>query len=138
LKVLKVELGLDFWRASCLWRKRIETSFLDLKITHPQFVVLYHLKEFEDYLHSQKEIALATGIDAATLSQIVRLLEKKGLLKRKHAKDDERAKYLKLTPEGQKMLSQAIDKFHSANLSFFDPNLIDLAHFQKSLFILIK
>lgn len=135
--MLKVELGLNFWRVCCKWRKRIESSFIGLNITHPQFIILYHLKKCEDYNPSQKDISQATGIDAATLSQVVRLLEKKSLVRRKHLKGDERSKYLKLTAEGQKVLSQAIEKYHHANVSFFNADIIDPQQFQASLFKLI-
>ena len=136
--MLKVELGLDFWRASCLWRKKIELSFVELGITHPQFIVLYHLSRYCDQIQNQKDLALAAGIDVATLSQIVRLLEKRNLLKRRHFKGDERAKHLKLTTEGLAILSSAIEKYHQANLNFFNPKLLNPVEFQANLLKLIS
>ena len=90
---LSINLGLDFWRTACLWRRSIEDSLGEIGITHPQFMVLYHLNNCLQAWPNQKTLANDTGIDVATFSQIVRILEKKNFIKRKHHVEDERAKF---------------------------------------------
>jgi DNA-binding MarR family transcriptional regulator len=135
-KVHKFSLGFDFWRAACLWRKSIESVLNEIGITHPQFLILYHLDRANDSSQNQKSLAISSGVDVATTSQIVRLLERKKLIKRKHTKNDERAKYVKLTLEGQKTLAKALEKYHVAYLNFFDPEQIEMTNFQQTLFAL--
>jgi len=138
MKELEVNLGLDFWRASCLWRKNVEVSLNEIGLTHPQFVVLHYLQNSGKTNICQKNLSDITGIDVATLSQIVRGLEKKSLLKRKHIKGDERAKYLKLTESGSALQTKAEVIYSEANLGFFRPLNNHHDNFQQDINSLYK
>jgi DNA-binding MarR family transcriptional regulator len=48
-----------------------------------------------------------TGIDRSTLADIVRRMQRKGLLQRRRTKEDARAYAVKLTDEGRKVLRTA-------------------------------
>ena len=48
-----------------------------------------------------------TGIDRSTLADIVRRMQKKGLLQRRRAKEDARAYAVRLTEEGRRTLRAA-------------------------------
>lgn len=56
---------------------------------------------------SQTGIVNSTGIDRSTASEIIRRLQRKGLLQRRRTKDDARAYALKLTDEGRHLLRSA-------------------------------
>ena len=127
-----IRLGIDFWRTACQWRRSIEDSLDELGITHPQFMVLYHLECNSKASPNQKTLADIIGIDVATFSQIVRILERKNLVKRRHIKDDERAKYLKLTSLGGEALKRAMVKYRLVNHSFFDFHHKDLLNLVNS------
>ena len=56
---------------------------------------------------SQTGLVGRTGIDRSTLADIVRRMQKKGLLQRRRAKQDARAYAVRLTAEGRRALRAA-------------------------------
>lgn len=73
-----------------------------LDITSTQYTVLVAAAEREGL--SQQDIINATGIDRSTVSQVVQLLIRKGLLKRRRTRHDARAYAITVTEAGQKVL----------------------------------
>jgi DNA-binding MarR family transcriptional regulator len=74
-------------------------------LTPRQLAVLMTVAQNEGL--SQTEIVDRTGIDRSTLADIVRRLQKKGLLQRRRTKEDARAYAVKLTEEGRRVLGTA-------------------------------
>lgn len=74
----------------------------DMKVTTTQYTVLVAAAE-KDGL-SQQDIINATGIDRSTVSQVVQLLTRKGLLKRRRTRHDARAYAISLTEAGRKVV----------------------------------
>jgi len=56
---------------------------------------------------SQTGLVERTGIDRSTLADIVRRMQRKGLLQRRRTKEDARAYAVKLTDEGRRVLRTA-------------------------------
>jgi DNA-binding MarR family transcriptional regulator len=56
---------------------------------------------------SQTGLVDRTGIDRSTLADIVRRMQRKGLLQRRRTKEDARAYAVKLTDEGRRLLRVA-------------------------------
>jgi DNA-binding MarR family transcriptional regulator len=73
-----------------------------LDVTTTQYTVLVAAQE-KDGL-SQQDIINATGIDRSTVSQVVQLLIRKGLLKRRRTRHDARAYSVSLTDAGRDVL----------------------------------
>ena len=73
-----------------------------LDVTTTQYTVLVAAAE-KDGL-SQQDIINATGIDRSTVSQVVQLLIRKGLLKRRRTRHDARAYAVSLTDAGHDVL----------------------------------
>jgi DNA-binding MarR family transcriptional regulator len=71
-------------------------------LTPRQLAVLTTVAQHEGL--SQTGIVDRTGIDRSTLADIVRRLQKKGLLQRRRTKEDARAYAVKLTEEGRRVL----------------------------------
>jgi DNA-binding MarR family transcriptional regulator len=74
----------------------------DINVTTTQYTVLVAAAERDGL--SQQDIINATGIDRSTVSQVVQLLTKKGLLKRRRTRHDARAYSVSLTDAGCKVL----------------------------------
>jgi DNA-binding MarR family transcriptional regulator len=74
-----------------------------IDVTSTQYTVLVAVAERDGL--SQQDIINATGIDRSTVSQVVQLLIRKGLLKRKRTRHDARAYAISLTEAGRKVLS---------------------------------
>ena len=75
------------------------------ELTPRQFAVLYTVANKEGL--SQTGLVERTGIDRSTLADIVRRMQKKGLLQRRRTKEDARAYAVKLTEEGRRVLRAA-------------------------------
>ena len=75
------------------------------ELTPRQFAVLYTVANNEGL--SQTGLVERTGIDRSTLADIVRRMQRKGLLQRRRTKEDARAYAVKLTDEGRKALRTA-------------------------------
>jgi DNA-binding MarR family transcriptional regulator len=77
----------------------------DSDLTPRQLAVLIVVAEHEGL--SQTGLVDRTGIDRSTLADIVRRMQRKGLLQRRRTKEDARAYAVKLTDEGRRMLRSA-------------------------------
>jgi DNA-binding MarR family transcriptional regulator len=74
----------------------------DIDLTTTQYTVLVAASERDGL--SQQDIINATGIDRSTVSQVVQLLVRKGLLKRRRTRQDARAYAVTLTDAGRDVL----------------------------------
>jgi DNA-binding MarR family transcriptional regulator len=110
------------WQISTLWRRKIEAVLRPLDLTHPQFVVLACLGWLtQEGKHvQQKELAQFTAMDITVTSQILRNLEKRGYLTRRHLDGDERAKYPFITESGQQLLEQSLPLVETTDRQFFE------------------
>ncbi|MFD2264919.1 MarR family winged helix-turn-helix transcriptional regulator [Lacibacterium aquatile] len=111
--------GLQLWRASMVWRRKIEDALAAHDLTHPQFVLLatigWSLTAGPGL--SQIELSRIVGLDANTVSQVVRGLEAKGLILREATKG--RAKRLLLTDLGAVRVRETVPVVEAADAAFF-------------------
>ena len=77
----------------------------DGDLTPRQLAVLVTVSNNEGL--SQTGLVDRTGIDRSTLADIVRRMQKKGLLQRRRTKEDARAYAVRLTDEGRRVLRTA-------------------------------
>jgi DNA-binding MarR family transcriptional regulator len=114
--------GFLLWHVSTAWRSRIEAELKTLGLTHPQFVILattgWLTRNGEPV--TQVAIGKMAGLDPNTNSQILKGLEKKGLIHRGQSTDG-RAKNVTLTPKGSKLLNRALPAVENEDNSFFNP-----------------
>jgi DNA-binding MarR family transcriptional regulator len=87
----------------------------DTDLTPRQISVLVTVARNEGL--SQVGIVERTGIDRSTLADIVRRLQKKGLLHRRRAREDARAYTVRLTDEGQRIIRSAAPLMQRVNES---------------------
>jgi DNA-binding MarR family transcriptional regulator len=85
-------------RADDLFAKEVG----DADITPRQFVLLAAVAELDD--PSQTDLVEATGIDRSTIADIIRRMMRKGLLERRRSRTDGRAKLVRLTRDGERLL----------------------------------
>jgi len=76
-----------------------------LGLTYPQYVTMMSLWQHNNV--SIKQLSLHTRLDSGTLTPLLKRLEVKGLLLRKHSLEDERQKVISLTKSGQQLKKQA-------------------------------
>lgn len=113
--------GLLFMRTYNKWHGEIKKQLRCIGITHPQFVILTSLGYSLQYEAEVTQIMLArmAGMDVASVSQIINLLEKHGWIFRKVHTKDTRAKSVTLTAEGQNKLKQALPVVETIDVQFF-------------------
>lgn len=112
--------GFLLWHLSTAWRTLIEAVLKPLDLTHPQFVILATLGWLtrNGDLVTQIKVGKMAGLDPNTTSQILKGLEKKGLILRKPCLDG-RAKNPFLTSLGKKILSKALPFVETTDAEFF-------------------
>jgi MarR family transcriptional regulator, organic hydroperoxide resistance regulator len=124
-------LGFALAQAAQVWRARLTETLADLSVTAPQFFVLaalLHIESRGDDAPTQREIGERTGTDANTTSQILRGIERRGLVRRDPHARDSRAFALRLTPEGLELARTCTTRARALNDAFFagvDPGLYD-------------
>lgn len=130
--------GFLLWQVSTAWRREIETALFPLGLTHPQFVLLANLGWLTRLGEavSQVELARQCKTDITMTSQVLRTLEKKGLIERKHQVGNEKSKFPCLTVMGAKLIEKAIPRVEEIDRAFFAP--LHTPPFVKTLQKLIK
>jgi MarR family transcriptional regulator, organic hydroperoxide resistance regulator len=114
--------GFLLWQVSTRWRRQVESALATIGLTHPQFVILASvgwLTRSKAQI-SQIELARHCGTDVTMTSQVLRALEKKGLIERKQQQGNERSKFPRLTPKGSKLVAEAIPLVEGVDRNFFD------------------
>ncbi|WP_246021615.1 MarR family winged helix-turn-helix transcriptional regulator [Paenibacillus zeisoli] len=127
--------GLLFIRTYNKWHGKIKSALSDLGITHPQFIVLCtlnYLSQFEKHI-TQAKISSESEIDVMTVSQILRTLERNGLVIRKQSPLDSRANSIEMVSQGLEVISKAVPIVESIDLEFFGTLGSELAQFKDSL-----
>lgn len=116
------------------WHSMIKKELKKMNLTHPQFVVLaslaYLLQDSDEV--TQVMISKLSGIDVMTVSQILNLLEKNDLVKRKEHSKDTRAKAVILNKKGEEALQKAVPLVEKIDEIFFeklDTNEEQFKHF---------
>ena len=81
------------------------TAEMRSDLTPRQFAVLVTVSQREGL--SQTRIVERTGIDRSTMADIVRRMQRKGLLHRRRTQEDARAYAVRLTDKGRRLLRTA-------------------------------
>lgn len=117
----KKSTGLLFIRTYHKWHGLIKNKLKTIDLTHPQFVALTTLAALQRQQEwvSQTDIARFSDMDVMTVSQIIRLLVKKGLIMREVHPKDSRANIILLTEMGLQKVNQALPLVEGIDQAFF-------------------
>ncbi|NBB81941.1 MAG: MarR family transcriptional regulator [Alphaproteobacteria bacterium] len=113
--------GYLLWQAANHWQRAQRAALGPLGVTHVQFVLLAGLawlEEHEGPVH-QARLARFCHTDAMMTSQVLRALEREGLVARTIDPDDNRARRLSLTEAGADRLNNALPRVREADDRFF-------------------
>jgi DNA-binding MarR family transcriptional regulator len=116
--------GFLLWRATLAWQRRIRAALEPHGLTHVQFVLLaslWWLEEHEPEPPTQARLAAHAGTDQMMTSQVLRKLEARKLLDRAADTKDTRARRLRLTPEGRRLVAGALADVERADADYFAP-----------------
>ena len=113
--------GFLLWHATLRWQRSISAALTPLDLTHVQFVLLACTWWLNERGESPNQLAVATqaGTDVKMTSEVVRKLERKGLIERMVDPADSRAKTLRVTAQGARVARKAIVKVEAVDSDFF-------------------
>lgn len=114
--------GFLLWRATLRWQRAMVEALKPFGITHVQFVLLastWWLCE-NGGPPRQRDLAEHAGTDPMMTSQVVRALEKAGLVTRTPDPDDARAMRIAPTRAGKTLAPRTIAAVEAADRAFFD------------------
>jgi DNA-binding MarR family transcriptional regulator len=114
--------GFLLWHATLRWQRGISQALAPLDLTHVQFVLLacaWWLNQQGQH-PSQITLAAQAGTDVKMTSQVLRSLERKGLLEREVDRSDTRARRLRVTARGARLARRAIAVVEEVDAEFFD------------------
>lgn len=104
-----------------LWQRKLKRVLDPLNLTHTQFVLMAALAWLskDNQNVTQVDIALQGNADRMMVSKVLRTLEEKKFIIRKEHPSDTRAKVIRLTDEGAKILQEALTAVENTDLIFF-------------------
>ena len=123
-----------------LWERKQKRVLDPLDLTRTQFVLLCAiawLSRDNDKV-TQIDIANQGNADRMMVSKVLRTLEEKKFITRQEHPTDTRAKTIKLTPGGEKVLQKAIISVENVDMDFFNPLGKDLTAFNSTMAALIE
>jgi DNA-binding MarR family transcriptional regulator len=113
--------GFLLWHATLRWQRAVAAALAPLDLTHVQFVLLastWWLNQ-HDERPTQARLAEHAGSDVKMTSQVVRSLERKGLVEREVDPGDTRARRLRVTRRGARLAPRAIAAVERTDAEFF-------------------
>ncbi len=113
--------GFLLWLVTNSWQRQLRAALDSLDLTHVQFVLLASLAWLarEGDAVTQVRLAQQARTDVMMTSQVVRALERKGLLLRGAHPADQRARGLQVTPKGLQLVNKALGLVERADAKFF-------------------
>jgi DNA-binding MarR family transcriptional regulator len=113
--------GFLLWHATLRWQRGIAKALAPLDLTHVQFVLLACTWWLNEQGERPTQIALAAqaGTDVKMTSQVLRSLERKGLIEREVDAADTRARRLQVTKRGAELALRAIAVVEQVDTAFF-------------------
>jgi DNA-binding MarR family transcriptional regulator len=112
--------GLMLWRVTNIWQAAQRRALKPFGLTHVQFVLLASLTWIDaDVPVTQQALATHAGTDPMMTSQVLRTLEKAGLVERKPHPQDGRARLLAVTAEGRARANSANAAVERCDREFF-------------------
>ncbi len=114
--------GFLLWQATLRWQRGISQALAPLDLTHVQFVLLACTWWLNQQGQRPSQIALAAqaGTDVKMTSQVLRNLERKGLVEREVDQADTRAMRLAVTRGGARLAPRAIAVVEQVDAEFFE------------------
>ena len=127
--------GLLFARVYNAWHGRVKKALQKVGLTHPQFIILTSLGylELQQDLVTQVNLAAFSDMDVMTVSQVLKLLLKKGLVERREHPQDSRAKVVFLTDAGRERMNQALPLIEAIDQTYFGQLEEQLSAFNRLL-----
>jgi DNA-binding MarR family transcriptional regulator len=113
--------GFLLWHATLRWQREVAAVLAPLDLTHVQFVLLASTwwLNSHDQRPNQTTLAAHAGTDVKMTSQVIRSLERNGLVEREVDPADTRARRIRVTRRGARLAPRAIAIVEKFDADFF-------------------
>lgn len=118
--------GFVLWQVAAVWQRRVRSALVEVGLTHAQFALLASAGWLQAQATkrggeptTQALVAAHARTDAVMTSEVLRTLERNGLLHRLPHPTDARAKHIALTPAGRRLVRRAMKLVETADEAFF-------------------
>ncbi len=114
--------GFLLWRVTLRWQRAMVAALRPLGLTHVQFVLLasaWWLTQVAGEKPTQRRLAEHAATDPMMTSQVLRILEGRGLVTREVDPGDSRALRLAVTENGTRLAREAIQVVEATDSEFF-------------------
>ncbi len=115
--------GFLLWQVTTTWQRHVRQALQPFELTHTQFVLLFscHWLSQQEGSPSVTQIQLAqhTKVDVNVTSQVLRTLQKRGLIDRTPHSTDTRANVITVTPIGIDLAERAVHAVETVDRKFF-------------------
>jgi DNA-binding MarR family transcriptional regulator len=114
--------GFLLWQVTNRWQAAQRAALKPFGLTHVQFVLLASLTWLDDEGPiTQRHLADHAATDPMMTSQVLRVLEQRGLVRRARHPDDRRAHALTATKAGRSLANKAVVAVEACDDAFFLP-----------------
>lgn len=126
-------------QVTMLWQRTLKKVLDPLDLTQTQFVLLAAVGWLSKKSNAvtQVDIANQSNADRMMVSKVLRTLEEKKFITRQEHETDTRAKTIRLTTTGERVLQKALVEVEKADRSFFSALETKLPAFNKHMVKLI-
>lgn len=124
----EIRLGKDIHIVANKIKRKMDSATYEYDLTHTQFHMLLFLYGQKDEVY-QKDIENSFNLRRSTISKMLSLLEKKGLIKKQAVQQDARLKKIILTKKGIEQLNLVKDSIKRINeniVSQIDPQEFEI------------
>ncbi|MCP4476416.1 MAG: winged helix-turn-helix transcriptional regulator [Gammaproteobacteria bacterium] len=113
--------GLLLWQTTILWQRQIKQVLAAYDISHSQFVIMANTMWFQEQgeMATQIDIVMLSKLDKMTVSKALKKLATMNLIERHEHKSDTRAKTVKLTAKGKRLMAKLIPLVEATDAEFF-------------------
>lgn len=112
--------GLLLWQVTNRWQSAVRSALQPFELTHVQFVLLASLTWLSrEGPVTQKRLADHAVTDPMMTSQVLRALEKRGLVGRDVDLADRRARAVRVTAQGAELANAAVVAVERCDRDFF-------------------
>jgi len=126
--------GFLLWQITNKWQAQQRQALAKFDLTHVQFVLLASLVWATDQAtFTQKQLADHAKTDVMMASQVLRTLEKKGLINRTPSRLDARSMTLRPTKKGIILANKAVIAVEAVDKEFFSVLGADLPFFIQAM-----
>ena len=126
--------GFLLWQVTNRWQAAQRAALKPFGLTHVQFVLLASLAWLEvEGPITQRRLADHAATDPMMTSQVLRVLQARGLITRTPHPQDGRAQMLAVTPAGAALANRAVVAVERCDRDFFEPLGAAAAGFTSSL-----